>query len=85
MVTITSAELQRGFGRYVRQALVEPVSVTHHGRESVVMLSADEYKRLKALEDRQALYAWELPADAVEALARDDIPEEAARFDHEYR
>jgi prevent-host-death family protein len=49
MVTITAAELQKQFGRYREAAIREPVSVTHHGRESLVMLSADEYKRLKAL------------------------------------
>lgn len=85
MVTISSGELQKQFGRYVRQALVEPVSVTHHGRESIVVLSAAEYKRLKSLDDRQALYAWELPADAVAALDKPDIPHEAAQFDHEYK
>jgi prevent-host-death family protein len=85
MVTITAAELQRRFGRYRDLALKEPVSVTHHGRESLVMLSAEEYQRLKALDDRQPLYAWELPDDAVEALERVEIPDEAARFDHEYK
>jgi len=58
MVTVTAAELQRQFGRYRDLALKEPVSITHHGRETLVVLSADEYRRLKSLDDRQALYAW---------------------------
>jgi hypothetical protein len=49
------------------------------------MLSAEEYKRLKAYDDRQALYAWELPDDAVKAFESVEIPDEAARFDHEYK
>lgn len=85
MVTITAAELQKQFGRYREKAIKEPVSITHHGRESLVMLSADEYKRLKALDDRQALYPWELPADLAEALDSVEIPAEAAQFNHEYR
>lgn len=50
MITITAAEFQKQFGRYRDAALTEPVSITHHGRDSIVMLSADEYKRLKALD-----------------------------------
>ncbi len=61
MVTVTAAELQKQFGRYRETAIKEPVSITHHGRESLVMLSAEEYKRLKALDTRQAFYADELP------------------------
>ena len=50
MITITAAELQKQFGRYRDAALTEPVSITHHGRDSIVMLSAYEYNRLKALD-----------------------------------
>ena len=53
MPPITSAELQKKFGLYREKALKEPVSVTHHGRKSLVLLAADEYKRLKALDTRQ--------------------------------
>lgn len=61
MVTVTSAELQKHFGPVREKALREPVSVTHHGRESLVVLSAEEFRRLKALDTRQALHPWELP------------------------
>ncbi|WP_117195693.1 type II toxin-antitoxin system Phd/YefM family antitoxin [Rhizobium terrae] len=85
MVTITAAELQNHFGRYRDLAQKEAVSVTHHGRESVVLLSADEYKRLKSYDDRQALYPWELPDDILGALEAAEVPAEAAQFNHEYR
>jgi prevent-host-death family protein len=68
MVTITAAELQKQFGRYREIAIREPVSVTHHGRESLVVMSADEYKRLKAMDDRQTYFAHELPDDLKHAL-----------------
>ncbi len=70
MVTITAAELQNHFGRYRDLAQKEPVSVTHHGRESIVVMSADEYKRLKALDTRQAYFAHELPDHIVEELEK---------------
>lgn len=50
MITITVGEMQKQFGRYRDAALTEPVSVTHHRRDSIAMLSADEYNRLKTLE-----------------------------------
>ncbi len=85
MVTITAAELQRQFGRYVREAQREPVAVTHHGQASVVLVSAAEFERLKSLDDRQALRPWELPPDVVTALENVDLPPEGDAFDDEVR
>ena len=83
MPTVTAAELQKQFGLYREIARKVPVTVTHHGRESVVVISAEEYKRLKSFDDRQALYAWELPDDAVKALETARPPEFTKQFDHE--
>ncbi len=83
MVTVTSAERGRQFTRCRELALKEPVSVTHNGQESLVVLSTDEFKRLKALDTREALYAWELPGDLAEALETAEPPESTAKFDHE--
>jgi len=85
MVTVTAADLQKQFGRYRDIAQREPVSVTHHGRESLVVLSADEYKRLKSLDQRRALFAWELSDQEDEALRGVEVPGDGARFDQEYR
>jgi len=68
MVTVTSAQMQKQFGRFRDIAQREPVTITNHGRESLVMISADEFKRLKALDTRKAYYAHELPDDIVAEL-----------------
>ena len=81
--TASSAEVARNFGRYKDLAQRGAVAVTSHGRESVVMLSADEYARLKALDDREALYIYELPDDMVEALEKAKPSEAAKAFDFE--
>ena len=47
MITISSAEFQRNFGLYQDKALSEPVAITRNGRERLVVVSADEYRRLK--------------------------------------
>ena len=83
MVKITAAELQKQFGRYREVAIREPVSITHHGRESLVILSADEYRRLKALDSRKAAYPWELPEELARAIETAEPPESTREFDHE--
>lgn len=60
MEIISSAEFGRLVGHYQDRALVEPVIVTRNGRERIVLLSAQEYHRLKEL-DRQALTVMQLP------------------------
>ena len=85
MVTITSADLQKQFGRCRELALREPVSITHHGRDSLVVMSADEFKRLKALDTRQAFYPWELPDDLKQAMEISEPPEFTAQFDDELK
>lgn len=81
MVTITAAELQKQFGRFRDMARREPVSVTHHGREDLVMLSAEEYRRLKSFDDREIYAAHELPDEWVEAFGK-PIPPYKTDLDH---
>jgi len=80
--TVTSAEFQKAFGRYREVALAEPVSITNHGRESLVLLSAAEYRRLKS-RDRVALRPWELPDDMIAALEAAEPSAAAEQFNHE--
>jgi PHD/YefM family antitoxin component YafN of YafNO toxin-antitoxin module len=52
MIKVSAAEFQRNIGRYQDMALVQPVAVTRNGRERTVMISVEEYQRLKR-RDRQ--------------------------------
>jgi prevent-host-death family protein len=81
-VSISSAEFQKNFGRYKEAAIREPVTITNHGRDSLVLLSADEYRRLKR-RDREVLHVSELTQQEIDAIANAEIPEEFAAFDHE--
>jgi prevent-host-death family protein len=81
-VSVTSADFQKNFGRYRETAIREPVTITNHGRDSLVLLSADEYRRLKS-RDREVLLASELSEADLEAMLSAEIPEEAAAFDYE--
>jgi prevent-host-death family protein len=82
MAHITSGELQKNFGMYRTMAMKEPVTVTNHGREDLVMLSIDEYRRLQRLEQR-AFHASQMTDQELAALDTIVIPPEAARYNHE--
>lgn len=82
METVSSADFQRHVGRFQDRALVEPVMVTRNGRERLVLLSAEEYRRLKQL-DQQSLAVGDLSEDALAAIARAEVPSEYARLDDE--
>ena len=79
----TAAEVGKNFGQFADKTLVEPVTITKYGRDHLVLISADEYARLKR-RDRRVYRAGALPDDLVEAIRHAEPPAEAAAFDHEY-
>ena len=81
-MSITSAQFQKAFGRYREAALREPLMITNHGRESLVLLSAEEYRRLKQ-RDRVVMRVEDLDEETVRAIMDAEIPTEARAFDHE--
>ena len=81
-VSVTSAEFQKHFGRYRETAIREAVTITNHGRDSLVLLSAEEYRRLKR-RDREALHVSELGEGDMQAIMNAEIPEASAAFDSE--
>ncbi len=72
MITVTAAEFQRHFGRYQDEALTQPVAITRNGRERIVMLSVDEYRRLKR-RAREALPVGALRDAELEAIASTEM------------
>ncbi len=80
---VTSADFQKAYGQYREKALQAPVVITNHGRDSLVLLSAEEYRRLKS-QDRKALHPWELGPKDIEALRGAGVKPEGAEFDHEF-
>jgi PHD/YefM family antitoxin component YafN of YafNO toxin-antitoxin module len=51
MTTVTRADFDRDPGPYQEAALREPVTITAAGQDRLVLLSAQEYQRLKRVED----------------------------------
>lgn len=82
MTRVPASEFQREFGRLRSIAHREAVIVTSHGRDDVVLLSAEEYQRLRSL-DRRAMHVSELSDEEVAALKKVKIPKVAKRYNHE--
>tara|TARA_R110001592_G_scaffold59905_1_gene181992 strand:+ start:237 stop:491 length:255 start_codon:yes stop_codon:yes gene_type:complete len=84
MVQVTSGEIQKEFGRYRSIAHREAVVITNHGREDLVLLSAEEYRRLQELEER-AFHISDLTAVELSSLSEVVIPAEAKRYNEEMK
>ena len=82
MIKVSAGEFQRNIGRYQDLALTQPVGVTRHGRERTVLISADEYHRLKR-RDRQVLTLADFTEADIAALEATRAPESSKAFDDE--
>lgn len=81
-MNVPAAEFQRNIGLYQDKALSEPIFITRNGRERTVLISVDEYRRLK-LRDREALRAEELSKEEIEAIAATEMAPEHSHLDAE--
>jgi prevent-host-death family protein len=84
MIKVSAAEFQRNIGRYQDVALVQPVAVTRNGRERTVMISIEEYHRLKR-RDRQVLELADFTEADIAALEETRAPQSSRAFDHEIK
>jgi PHD/YefM family antitoxin component YafN of YafNO toxin-antitoxin module len=84
MIKVSAAEFQRNIGRYQDMALVQPVAVTRNGRERTVMISVEEYHRLKR-RDRQVLGLEDFTDADIAALEETRAPESSKAFDPELK
>ncbi|HEY2710181.1 MAG TPA: type II toxin-antitoxin system Phd/YefM family antitoxin [Caulobacteraceae bacterium] len=84
MVKVSSAEFQKHIGRYQDVALVQPVTITRNGRDRTVMISADEYQRLKR-RDREVLGLGDFTEADLAAIRAAEPPPEAADYDDELK
>ena len=72
MPTIKATDFQKRVGEFSDIARREPVTVTRHGRPSLVLLSAEDYERLKQIEAHatRALKVTKLPRATIKARSR---------------
>jgi prevent-host-death family protein len=84
MIRMTEADLHQGLGALADRARREPVIITKDGRDDLVVLSAEEYARLKR-RDRRVGLTEDLPEEWVEAVRNAKVPDEFAALDAELK
>ena len=77
---VTSSEFQQAFGMLSDKARREPVVITKHGRDSLVVMPVEEWERLKR-RDRRVGATEDLPAEWVDAIRGAEVPETFAHLD----
>jgi prevent-host-death family protein len=81
-VTVGAADFHRNVGVYQDIALRKPVTITKNGRECTVLLSAQEYARLRR-RDRRVIAAGELSERQLDAIRNARVPDQYAGLDKE--
>ena len=81
-VTLSASEFQDRVGEALDRSLSQPVLITKHGRPRNVVLSYDEYERLRA-RDRRAVRAEDLTDEDIAALEASEMAREYEHLDAE--
>ena len=71
-VTLSASEFQDRVGEALDRSLSQPVLITKHGRPRNVVLSYDEYERLRA-RDRRAVRAEDLTDEDIAAIEASEM------------
>ena len=82
MITVTASEFQQHFGRYQDEALTQPVAITRNGRERLVVLSSEEYHRLRR-RSREVLRAGDLTDAELDKIAKTEMDPRHNHLDRE--
>jgi prevent-host-death family protein len=81
---VSSAEFQKQFGTLSDKALIEPLTITRNGRDRLVLLSVEEYERLKR-RDRRVIRLEDFTEEEMALIAKADVPVEHAHLDAELK
>lgn len=81
MRRFSSLDLQRNGARVQEAALREPVVVSYHGRDRLVLMPIDEFERLKQ-RDKMVLVMEDIPDAFLQALGEPYVDAEQAALDH---
>lgn len=82
MMRFSAGDCQRQWGRVQDTAIVHPVTISNNGRDRLVMMSVEEYQRLKR-RDRRVMAAADFTDADIAAIEAASAPDEATVFDHE--
>lgn len=81
---VTTADFIKNYGSLADKALTEPVTITKNGRDRLVVISAEEYARLKR-RDRRVVRLEEFTDEEMRLIARAKMPPELSHLDDELK
>jgi PHD/YefM family antitoxin component YafN of YafNO toxin-antitoxin module len=81
---VSSAEFIKNYGTLADKALQEPVTITRNGRDRLVLISSEEYERMRR-RDRRVLRTEDLSDEEMEEILRQEVPIEYAYLDDELK
>jgi PHD/YefM family antitoxin component YafN of YafNO toxin-antitoxin module len=81
---VTTADFIKNYGTLADKALAEPVTITKNGRDRLVLVSADEYARLKR-RDRRVVRLEDFTEEEMALIAREQARPEDAHLDAELK
>jgi len=81
---VTTADFIKNYGTLADKALSEPVTITKNGRDRLVLVSADEYARLKR-RDRRVVRLEDFTEDEMALIERAQARGEDAHLDAELK
>jgi PHD/YefM family antitoxin component YafN of YafNO toxin-antitoxin module len=82
MMTVTSDEFLQHFERYQDEALRQPIAITVNGETRLVVISFEEYRRLKR-RDRLVLRAEDFTDADIAAIASAEMDPRHRHLDDE--
>jgi PHD/YefM family antitoxin component YafN of YafNO toxin-antitoxin module len=81
---VSTADFIKNYGTLADKALNEPLVITKNGRDRLVMLSAEEYARLKR-RDRRVVRLEDFTDEEMALIANAEVPAKYAHLDAELK
>jgi prevent-host-death family protein len=81
---VTASEFKEAFSALSEHARHAPVIITEEGHDALVVVSAEEWERLRRRERRAGLTS-ELPDEWLEAVRQAKVPKEFEELDAELK
>ena len=72
---VSSAEFIKNYGTLADKALQEPVTITRNGRDRLVLISSEEYERMRR-RDRRVVRTEDLSDEEMDEILRQEVPAE---------
>ena len=72
---VSSAEFMKNYGTLADKALQEPVTITRNGRDRLVLISSEEYERMRR-RDRRVIRVEDMSEEEMEEILNQRVPEE---------